>query len=210
MTRVAKVIVVGDSGVGKTSLLMRFGSDRFDNTVMPTVNGAAFSKAVRVPDGRDIDLQLWDTAGQEQFAAVSAPYYRDACVAIVCHCAITDPEGPFDLDDALDVWRTSVTKWVGRVHENAGPDCEIVLASTKCDLFPKVSDSAEDQWVVATQDIYPELGVKEHFFTAAQSGRNLPDLFEYCAVLCASAAAPVQQITLGVPNEQDVKEKTCC
>ena len=77
-----KTVVVGDSGVGKTCILLRFIRDKFEETAQPTLGVEFMTKIVETKKHR-IELQLWDTAGQELFRAVTKGYYRGSAGAFL-------------------------------------------------------------------------------------------------------------------------------
>ncbi|KAF8603072.1 hypothetical protein BDV93DRAFT_523659 [Ceratobasidium sp. AG-I] len=94
-----KVVILGDSGVGKTSLMNQFVNKRFNNQYKATIGADFLTKEV-VVDARTVTLQLWDTAGQERFQSLGVAFYRgaDCCVLV------------YDVNssksfDALDSWR---------------------------------------------------------------------------------------------------------
>ena len=71
-----KVVIIGDSGVGKTSILCRYIFDQFDQMSLPTLGASFKSKTVNLPSERDeIKLNLWDTAGQEKFKSLTRMYF---------------------------------------------------------------------------------------------------------------------------------------
>ena len=79
-----KIIIIGDAGVGKSNLLVRYLKDEFDNTKAPTVGVEFASKMVKV-DEDYAKLQIWDTAGQEKFKATSKQYFRNAAGIILVY-----------------------------------------------------------------------------------------------------------------------------
>ncbi|XP_041274319.1 ras-related protein Rab-8B [Onychostruthus taczanowskii] len=76
-----KLLLIGDSGVGKTCLLFRFSEDAFNTTFISTI-GIDFKIRTIELDGKKIKLQIWDTAGQERFRTITTAYYRGAMLAI--------------------------------------------------------------------------------------------------------------------------------
>ncbi|KAF7642736.1 hypothetical protein LDENG_00251810 [Lucifuga dentata] len=74
-----KLLLIGDSGVGKTCLLFRFSEDAFNTTFISTI-GIDFKIRTVELDGKKIKLQIWDTAGQERFRTITTAYYRGAMV----------------------------------------------------------------------------------------------------------------------------------
>uniref|UniRef100_A0A672YM80 small monomeric GTPase n=1 Tax=Sphaeramia orbicularis TaxID=375764 RepID=A0A672YM80_9TELE len=77
-----KLLLIGDSGVGKTCLLFRFSEDAFNTTFISTI-GIDFKIRTIELDGKKIKLQIWDTAGQERFRTITTAYYRGAMVTIL-------------------------------------------------------------------------------------------------------------------------------
>lgn len=79
-----KIVVIGDSAVGKSNLLSRFARDEFDHHSKATI-GVEFQTQVVELDGKEIKAQVWDTAGQERFRAVTSAYYRGAVGALIVY-----------------------------------------------------------------------------------------------------------------------------
>lgn len=79
-----KIVVIGDSAVGKSNLLARFARDEFDHNSKATI-GVEFQTQVVEIDGKEIKAQVWDTAGQERFRAVTSAYYRGAVGALIVY-----------------------------------------------------------------------------------------------------------------------------
>lgn len=84
MAKNVKVLLIGDSGVGKSSLMMRLTADRFDEDIGTTIGIDFKVKQVELEDGRKVSLQLWDTAGQERFRTLTSSYYRGAQAVCLC------------------------------------------------------------------------------------------------------------------------------
>lgn len=86
MSMQKKVVILGDSGVGKTSILFRYIFDRFDQSNLPTLGASFKSKMITLPSENDqIKLNLWDTAGQEKFKSLTRMYYQDAEAALIVY-----------------------------------------------------------------------------------------------------------------------------
>ncbi len=97
-----KVIIIGDSGVGKTSLLEAFNYKKISKSAKPTIGAEFTKKKVKLQNGNEVNLQLWDTAGQERFQSLCTSFYRgsDCCILVF---DISDTE----TYDNLDKWRTT-------------------------------------------------------------------------------------------------------
>lgn len=187
MTR--KIVMVGDSGVGKTSILARYTDDFFDETIsLPTVN-AGFQKAFAEDDkGQNIEFDIWDTAGQEKYRTLTKLYYRDAQIALICF-NFQEP----GFNDSIDYWAKAVLDQTN--------NCILYLVATKSDLLEDKEDLEnflkEKQGNMFTQT----------FITSSKSNENITDLFKTMA----------NQNVRHIPNKQplprkpeDTPENKCC
>jgi len=113
--------MIGDSGVGKSSLLLRFASDQFEESYMTTV-GLDFKIRTVEVDGKVVKLQMWDTAGQERFRTITSSYYRGAQGIVVV----------FAVDDKKSF--ENVKTWVQEIDRYAGEGVVRLLVGNKCDL----------------------------------------------------------------------------
>lgn len=113
--------MIGDSGVGKTCLMMRFADDHFTDTHISTIGVDFRMRTVRV-DGHLVKLQIWDTAGQERFRTITSAYYRGAD-GIVMVYDVTREES-FD----------HIHEWLGEVDRYSRPNISKLLIGNKADL----------------------------------------------------------------------------
>ncbi|CAJ1435766.1 unnamed protein product [Effrenium voratum] len=104
----AKIVLLGDSGVGKSSLALRFCQGRFNPYHEVTIGAAFLQQIVRLRDGSQLKLHVWDTGGQERFRAMTHLYYRDAAGAVIV----------YDCTDAHS--QASVDYWVQELQNKAG------------------------------------------------------------------------------------------
>lgn len=116
-----KVILVGNSGVGKTCLIAAFYKQAFDNKTQNTVAPAYSYYDVKNSRGVNIRLQIWDTAGQERYSSVSQLFYRDSDVALIC----------FDVEESSSI--SAIPDWVKKVRDEV-PHCTLFFVLTKADL----------------------------------------------------------------------------
>ncbi|XP_059148698.1 ras-related protein Rab-26-like [Physella acuta] len=170
-----KVIVVGDLGVGKTTLLLRYTNDRvaFDNTFETTLTVYFSSKIVDV-SGVKVKLQLWDTQGQEYRQTMAKGHYRNA-VGIVMVFDLTR-KSSFD----------NIQRWLNQVHEHAGEDVDIVLVGNKLDL---VEGRAIDHETASS--LAQTIGAM-YVECSAKTGANVDLVFTSLASKLANRV-PVQQ-----------------
>lgn len=116
-----KIVMIGDSGVGKSNLLSRFVDNSFNMDSKPTIGVEFATKNINI-EGKSIKNQIWDTAGQERFRAITNAYYRGAVGAIIA----------FDLTKSKTF--ENVQKWLGELRDNAEPRITIMLVGNKSDL----------------------------------------------------------------------------
>uniref|UniRef100_A0A8C2NT73 Ras-related protein Rab-13 n=1 Tax=Capra hircus TaxID=9925 RepID=A0A8C2NT73_CAPHI len=121
-----KLLLIGDSGVGKTCVLFRFSEDAFNSTFISTI-GIDFKIRTIELDGKRIKLQIWDTAGQERFRTITTAYYRGAMVCIGLLC-LTPPLPPHPRPTS---------------PQHASADVEKMILGNKCDVNDKRQVSKE-------------------------------------------------------------------
>ena len=119
-----KVVIVGDSGVGKSCLLVRYTDQVYRNQVS-TVGVDFKTRDVTVGQGTRVRLQLWDTAGQERYRATMASYYRGAQGIVLMYSV--DDERTFK----------SIPRWIADVEKAAGPGCAKIHVGNKADVDEK-------------------------------------------------------------------------
>ncbi|XP_014241166.1 ras-related protein Rab-8A isoform X2 [Cimex lectularius] len=156
-----KLLLIGDSGVGKTCILFRFSEDAFNNTFISTI-GIDFKIRTIELDGKKIKLQIWDTAGQERFRTITTAYYRGA-MGIMLVYDITN-EKSFD----------NIKNWIRNIEENATTDVEKMLLGNKCDHDVRVVSKERGEQLAIEYGIkFMEVSAKESinvesaFFTIA-------------------------------------------
>ncbi|XP_044732083.1 ras-related protein Rab-37-like isoform X2 [Chrysoperla carnea] len=118
---VHKTILLGDSGVGKTSLLVQFDIGKFQTGSFSATVGIGFTNKVINLDGSKVKLQIWDTAGQERFRSVTHAYYRDAHALLLLY----DVTNKTSFDN--------IRAWLGEIREYAQDDVVIMLLGNKAD-----------------------------------------------------------------------------
>ncbi|MFX1575773.1 MAG: Rab family GTPase [Promethearchaeota archaeon] len=160
---VVKVIIVGDWGVGKTSLIRRFAENKFDHDYKPSIGVNIVTKVVDVA-GRKLKLQLFDTGGQERFQSLRQRYYKGAN-AVIFVFDITRPSSASAIE----------SKWLDEVKSILGEDFVRVVLANKTDLESgrAVSEYAAQQATDRIQGKYYE--------TSALDGRNVTEAFSELA-----------------------------
>ncbi|XP_011425191.3 ras-related protein Rab-11B [Magallana gigas] len=136
-----KVVLVGDSGVGKTNLLSRFTRNEFNAESKTTIGVEFATRNVQIR-GKTVRAQIWDTAGQERYRAITSVYYRGAVGALVLY-DITKPATFENLD-----------KWISELKEHADPCVCIMIVGNKTDLRSQRVVSTEDGRLLAEKYRY--------------------------------------------------------
>lgn len=116
-----KVVLIGDSGVGKSNLLSRFTRNEFNLESKSTI-GVEFATRSIQTDGKTIKAQIWDTAGQERYRAITSAYYRGAVGALLVY------------DIAKRVTFENVERWLKELRDHADSNIVIMLVGNKSDL----------------------------------------------------------------------------
>ncbi|CAI0461268.1 unnamed protein product [Linum tenue] len=126
-----KLVLIGDSGVGKSNLLSRFTKNEFNLESKSTI-GVEFATKSLTIDGKVIKAQIWDTAGQERYRAITSAYYRGAVGALLVY----------------DVTRHSTfenaARWLKELKEHTDPNIVVMLIGNKSDLRHLVAVQTED------------------------------------------------------------------
>ncbi|CAL0321062.1 unnamed protein product [Lupinus luteus] len=116
-----KIVLVGDSGVGKSNLLARFARDEFYSNSKSTI-GVEFQTQKMDINGKEVKAQIWDTAGQERFRAVTSAYYRGAVGALLV----------YDISRRLTF--DSIGRWLNELHTHSDMNIVTILVGNKSDL----------------------------------------------------------------------------
>jgi Ras-related protein Rab-22 len=127
-----KIVLLGDSGVGKTCIISRYISNTFDRNA-PSTNGASYaSKNINIED-KEVTLNIWDTAGQEKYKSLTKFFYKDASAAILVY-DITSEES----------FRNMKTYWFEQVKEQGPKNIILSVVGNKSDLYNKEEVKEED------------------------------------------------------------------
>ncbi len=192
-----KLLMIGDSGVGKSSLLLRFASDQFEESYMTTV-GLDFKIRTVEVDGKVVKLQMWDTAGQERFRTITSSYYRGAQGIVVV----------YGLDDKKSF--ENVKQWVDEIDRYAGDGVVKLLVGNKCDVGDARQVTREE-----AENFAEELKMR-YMETSAKTAENVEETFMLTAreikakgVPKPKAAAPATVNTGDAPAVKAGKGCAC-
>jgi len=166
-----KLLLIGDSGVGKSCLLLRFTDDTYTESYISTI-GVDFKIRTIELDSKRIKLQIWDTAGQERFRTITSSYYRGAHGIIVV----------YDVTDQVSF--NNVKQWLQEIDRYACESVNKLLVGNKCDLTTKkVVDSN------TAKEFADGLGIP-CLETSAKSATNVEEAFRTMASEIKKRSAP--------------------
>lgn len=123
-----KIVIVGKSGIGKSSIMSRFTEDTYTDSFITTI-GVDFRLKTVKHSGKSVKLQLWDTAGQERFRTITTSYYRGAHAIIIA----------FDL---TDVDYDEIISWINQIDHIRDDGVYKLLVGTKCDIAKDYDSNA--------------------------------------------------------------------
>jgi small GTP-binding protein len=126
-----KIVLIGDSGVGKTNLLSRFTRDQFNPDQKSTI-GVEFATKTLEIEGKTVKAQIWDTAGQERYRAITSAYYRGAIGALLL----------YDITSSMTF--SSLQRWLQELRENSDNNIVVMLVGNKADLAERRAVSVEE------------------------------------------------------------------
>ena len=159
-----KVVIIGNSGVGKTHILSRYLYDVFDKDEKSTVSATYSKKKVKTKKNKEITLQLWDTAGQEVYKGLTKLFYKNATGIIIVY----DVTNRNSFEEIKNFW-------YNEVKLNAPDNVKIVIVGNKCDLYLK-EEIKEDEARTYAENI----GVMFQL-TSALDSSGVDELFQNLA-----------------------------
>lgn len=211
-----KIIVIGDSGVGKSCLTMKATKNHFEENSTATVGFEFFSFNMKIND-KIVKLQIWDTCGQEIYRSLIVNFYRNSALAIIVYSI--DNAGSFE----------NANLWLKELKNYSNPDIQVILVGNKTDLESERKIPTEKGDIVAKQ-----LGMQLFLETSAKNGSNAKNVFIEAGKLLyknyqiyssrkgsrtnSVDSTPVENKKISFPTRQhnlhDNKEKTssskCC
>ena len=159
-----KIIIIGDSGVGKTSLLSKYIKGVFPSSPLPTIAIEFATKIIQIKEGGFIKAQIWDTAGQEKYKSITSHHYRKAVGGLIVY----DITKRTSFDNVL--------QWLSDLKNNADKGCICALVGNKIDLVEKnnrIREVSEDEGKLLAKK-YEML----FYETSALSNQSVNDAFE--------------------------------
>jgi small GTP-binding protein len=154
-----KIILVGDSGVGKSCLSIKASRNYFEDFYSPTVGFEFLTFNVKVED-QNIKLQIWDTCGQEVYRSLISSFYRSASLAIIVYSI--DSEESF----------SNIEKWLNDIKSQSNPNIKIFLIGNKADLEDKRQVTKE-----SVENFFKQNKLSFFTETSAKTGFNVQNVF---------------------------------
>jgi small GTP-binding protein len=156
-----KVLLLGDSSVGKTCFLLRFSDDTFTDNHISTIGLDYRLKMVSVNNEAIVKLQIWDTAGQDRFRAITKNYYKGAHGIILLY-DVTNPS-TFN----------NIKNWIAQIKDNTSDKVQICLVGNKCDIEEQRKIPYDEGAKLASEN-----GLK-FFETSAKNNLNVEETFKF-------------------------------
>ena len=155
-----KILLIGDSGVGKSALMMRYVNEQYEDKSIPTI-GVDFKIKTSIINSKIFKLQIWDTAGQERFRTITSSYYRGAHGIIIVY------------DVSNEDTFNNLKFWLSEINTYALPSSKMILVGNKSDVSLKsrqVSYETASNYAKSNNMIYVE--------TSAKNGTNINLAFD--------------------------------
>lgn len=195
---ILKIIIVGNSAVGKTNILNKYINNKFDEFNKSTIGVEFFSKEIEIND-LFIKIQFWDTAGQERFKSINNIYYKNSSAAVI----VFDVNDPNNFSH-IEYWHNEISK-----HSD---DMNIILFGNKIDIANNNYLNKEEIMLYCEKK-----GIKL-YFVSAKTGENIKQTFHSCYKDLLNLAnyknlvinSKIKTTDKIVINNNNIKKKVCC
>ncbi|BFG02661.1 ras-related protein Rab-35 [Drosophila madeirensis] len=190
-----KLLIIGDSGVGKSSLLIRFSDDTFSGSYITTI-GVDFKIRTVDIDGLRVKLQIWDTAGQERFRTITSTYYRGTHGVIIV----------YDVTNGDSF--ANVRRWLEEIQNNCDVVNKVLVGNKNDDPDCKVVITEDAQRFAKQMDI-------ELYETSAKDNINVDNMFlsitrQVLNHKLRTTSNEQQKDTINLKNNPGTKRRKCC
>ena len=194
-----RILIVGDSGVGKSCILVRFTQGIFTTSTDLTIGVDFATKTIQL-NNKQIKLQVWDTAGQEGFRSITRSFYRNADGIFLV----------FNVNNRKTF--ENCESWISEIRNNSPPDVLIYLLGNQCDV-PSTKEVTIDQ----ANNFVKSKGLNGYIETSAKEGLGINDAFtDFCGQIYKKVGhknptvEKPQVMKLQLAESQSVKKKKKC
>lgn len=194
MSHPNKLVLLGDASVGKTCIVKNWLTSTFNERQMPTI-GAAFIRSVFTFENQEQEIQIWDTAGEEQYRSVTSMYIRDAFAALI----VFDRTRKSTLD--------SIPYWLNLLNELQ--NVSVIVCGNKTDLLDEIEVSDSDAVSVCSR-----LGLN-YYKTSAKTGFGIKDAVDDVLEMAFRAKKAREQVRPAEPKVVNIapeknQKQNCC
>lgn len=189
-----KIVILGDSGVGKSSLLVRFVRNEFHENTRSTISAAYLTRSVEVED-KITELSIWDTAGQERFRSLNTPmYYRGASGAVIV----------YDLTDATSF--NNARGWFTQLKMLGESNVQVALVGNKADKVQQTDTKTLEAQAIE----FAAQNAMFHLSTSAKTGLNVEEVFKELAKRMPTKAVEQEDVVMLTPNGKKSSSSCPC
>jgi Ras-related protein Rab-5C len=180
-----KLVLLGDSGTGKTSIVHRYVNNKYNDENEATIGASFLSKVIELPNDQSIKLQIWDTAGQEKYRSLASMYYKDASAAILV----------YDITSMKSF--EGIKYWANEIKANVPTQVTLAIAANKSDLLEK-----EEVDIAVGKKFAEESGAlfKQ---TSAKANTGIAELFNDICMKLRPDIVANSVPTIGTNQQQD-------
>ena len=186
-----KIVLIGDTCVGKSCILVRFSDDVFVENYVTTI-GVDFRFKTMIVKNKIAKIQIWDTAGQERYRSITTAYYRGAAAIIIC-CDSTNKESFYN-----------VNNWIDEISKYTDKDVDKLVPMNKCDL---VEERQIDKNDISKFEKESGLKVME---VSAKTGNGVDKAFEYIIEKLIDKNEKKNNNTMTLQGGSLVSKPGCC
>ena len=186
-----KIVLIGDTCVGKSCILVRFSDDVFVENYVTTI-GVDFRFKTMIVKNKIAKIQIWDTAGQERYRSITSAYYRGAAAIIIC-CDSTNKESFYN-----------VNNWIDEISKYTDKDVDKLVLMNKCDL---VEERQIDKNDISKFEKESGLKVME---VSAKTGNGVDKAFEYIIEKLIDKNEKKNNNTMTLQGGSLVSKPGCC
>eukprot|EP01102_Stenamoeba_stenopodia_P006240 TRINITY_DN170_c0_g1_i4.p1 TRINITY_DN170_c0_g1~~TRINITY_DN170_c0_g1_i4.p1 ORF type:complete len:202 (-),score=45.90 TRINITY_DN170_c0_g1_i4:501-1106(-) len=186
-----KILLIGDSGVGKSCLLLRFTDDTYTEAYISTI-GVDFKLRTVEYNGKQIKLQIWDTAGQERFRTITSSYYRGAHGVIIV----------YDITDQMSY--NNLKNWIQEIEQYSSENFSKMIVGNKCDLTTRrvVETEVAREFVKSRGAAFME--------TSAKNATNVEEAFMWMVADISNRMSASSSLTPSVSLSSNKSKKGKC